>query len=278
MNAPWSWRSSSSEGSAPSWSIASVQLRATRTRKSGSFSAAGPGQGMLHPDRGLIVAEVPDPVQHGCDDARGPGCDLRGGYRGAEFLTCGRLLPAAETGAGEQFLGEDEPAPCLRGADQQPGPQKLGGVPVPVVRGPGFHPCPVCSGRPVRLHRPGGNCRSAHASAHTPGFAAAGSVPPASGPARGRGAPAGRGCGLLPGAVHGGGCDELQILHRPGQFLHPAGEVGRGLESPERRVRYRRRAHFLEHREGGVHTGIRGLASGLVRVLEREEIPDAFHG
>ena len=40
MKAPWSWRRSSSEGSAPSWSSASVQLRATRARKSGSFSAA----------------------------------------------------------------------------------------------------------------------------------------------------------------------------------------------------------------------------------------------
>ncbi|BAS18247.1 hypothetical protein AHiyo8_65500 [Arthrobacter sp. Hiyo8] len=39
-NAPWWWRRDSSDGSGPSWSIASIQRRATLARKSWSFSSA----------------------------------------------------------------------------------------------------------------------------------------------------------------------------------------------------------------------------------------------
>ena len=42
--APWRWRSSSSEGSVPSWSMASAQRWAMRVRKSWSFSTAVLGQ------------------------------------------------------------------------------------------------------------------------------------------------------------------------------------------------------------------------------------------
>ena len=85
MKAPWSWRRSSSEGSAPSWSSASVQLRATRARKSGSFSTAVRVRACSIPAGGLGVADVPDTVQGQGDDGRGPGRDLTGGDGGAEF-------------------------------------------------------------------------------------------------------------------------------------------------------------------------------------------------
>ena len=94
MKAPWSWRSSSSEGSAPSWSIASVQLRATRARKSASFSAAVRVRACSIRASGLRVTGVPDLLQRGGDDRRGPGRDLARGDRGAEFLHA-RQAPAA---------------------------------------------------------------------------------------------------------------------------------------------------------------------------------------
>ncbi|CAI3799887.1 hypothetical protein NKCBBBOE_02444 [Pseudarthrobacter sp. MM222] len=101
----------------------------------------GPGQGMFHPRRGLDVAGVPDPVQRDGDDARGPGRDLGGRDRGAELLPDRRQqLLAAEPGPWQQVRREGEPAPCFRGADPQPGPQELRGIPVPVIHGLGVTP------------------------------------------------------------------------------------------------------------------------------------------
>ena len=92
------------------------------------------GQGVFHPGRGVRVAQGPDPLERGGDDARGPGRDLTGRDRGPELPVHGRHRPAGESLPGQQSLGEGEPAPGLRGADPQPGPQELRGVPVPVIQ------------------------------------------------------------------------------------------------------------------------------------------------
>ncbi len=92
------------------------------------------GQGVLHPSRGLRAAQGPDPVECDGDDRRGPRRDLAGRDGGAELPVHGRHRPAGESGPGQQGLGEGEPAAGLRGADPQPRPQELRGVPVPVIR------------------------------------------------------------------------------------------------------------------------------------------------
>ena len=132
--APWSWRSSSSEGSAPSWSSASAQLRADPGQEVGVVLGRGAGQGVLHRRRGLREAGVPDPVQGERDDGRGPGRDLAGRDGGPELRVHGRHGPAGESLPGQQRVGQAEPAPGLRGADPQPRPQELHRVPVPVIQ------------------------------------------------------------------------------------------------------------------------------------------------
>ena len=96
----------------------------------------GPGarQGVLHPGRGVRVADVPDPVQRQRDHRRGPGRDLPGRHGGAEFPAHGRQRLPGESLPGQDALGEGEPAPSLRRPDQQPCPQELHRVPVPVIR------------------------------------------------------------------------------------------------------------------------------------------------
>ena len=104
-------------------------------------------------------------------------------------------LPAGESRPGQHALGEGEPAPGLRGADPQPRPQELRGVPVPVIhrRAPGTRPSGC--GRDAPRHR----CTSpmaagcppspAGSAAAAPGPQAAvpsGVAAPARGPAGGR--------------------------------------------------------------------------------------------
>ena len=143
MNAPCNWRRTSSEGSAPSWSIASIQRRAIRARKSGSCSTAVRGQGVFHPGGRVRVAQWPDPVQGLGDDGRGPGRDGPGGHGGGEFLVQGREGLAGDPGARQHVPGQGQPAVGFGGGDLQPVPQEVPGLAVAViqdrgVRGGGF--------------------------------------------------------------------------------------------------------------------------------------------
>ena len=132
--APWSWRSSSSEGSAPSWSSASAQLRATRARKSASFSAAvrvracsiaaaASGRQLCRTRSRASVMTVAarEATSPAATAAPSSGCTGGDG-------------PAGESLPGQQRVGQAEPAPGLRGADPQPRPQELRRVPVPVIQ------------------------------------------------------------------------------------------------------------------------------------------------
>ena len=228
MKAPWSWRRSSSVGSAPSWSIASVQPRATRARKSASFSGGRARQGVLHPGQGLGVAGVPDLLQCEGDDCGGPGRDLARGDGGAEFLVHGRHRLPGESPAGQQTLGQGEPAPCLRRTDQQPRPQELRRVPVPVIhrslRRTGRSTLPVGPASRVtpgrRSRRPAANAGAEPgASSCQPVVHEVPALPASAAD-----------CFLARSTAPGR--DNLQILHRAGELLHAPGEVRRRLQSP----------------------------------------------
>ncbi len=220
---------------------------------------------------------MPDPVQGERDDRRGPGRDLAGRDGGSELRVHGRDRPAGESLPGQQRVGEAEPALGLRGADPQPRPQELHRVPVPVIQHRFRHRRHGHAGRP---RGQGGSGRA--------GLPSAVALAPAGGPRRDRPRrnPGGRGGGLLPGPVHGGRRDELQILHRAGEFLHAAGEVRRGPEAPRPRILHRRRTHRPQRGQGGVHTGLPDRGCTPVRALRLvpasgeipDEIPDGFHG
>ncbi|GIU54989.1 hypothetical protein NicSoilC12_07380 [Arthrobacter sp. NicSoilC12] len=255
----------------------------------------GAGQGVLHRRRGLGVAAVSDPVQGERDEGRGPGGDVAGRDGGSELRVHGRDGPAGESLPGQQRAGQAEPAPGLRGADPQPRPQELHRVPVPVIQHRFRHRRLTRSGASGgnRPNRPAGGSRGQGSAGRFRGSGCAGLPPggaltPAGGPPgdRPRRDPRGRGCGLLPGPVHGGRRDELQILHRAGDFLHAAGEVRRGPESPRPRVLHRRRTHRPQGGQGGVHTGLPDRGCTPLRALRLvpaggeipDEIPDGFHG
>ena len=135
MKAPWSWRRSLLGGFGAVL-VQSVGPAAGDPGQEVLIVLGGrAGQGVFHPGRGLRIADMPDPVQCGGDDRRGPGGDLAGGEGGAEFLVHGGHQPSGQPLPGQQTLGEGEPAPDLRRADQQPRPQELHGIPIPVIHG-----------------------------------------------------------------------------------------------------------------------------------------------
>ena len=93
----------------------------------------GAGQGVFHPGEVLGCGEVPDVVQGGGDDGPGAGGDGPVGEGGGGFLADRGLGVPGDAGAGEDGGGEGEPAAGFAGADPQPDPQELRGVPAPVI-------------------------------------------------------------------------------------------------------------------------------------------------
>ena len=289
MKAPWSWRRSSSEGSAPSWSSASVQFRADPGQEVGVVLGRGAGQGVFHPGGGLGVADVPDPVQGQGDDGRGPGRDLAGGDGGTEFLPYRRQRFARESLPRQQIPGEGTAGG---------GPRRRRSAAAPAGT-------PWCSGtrRPRPAESAAPRNRAAAASRHprhprqlpirmqphapTAPDALSGPAVPSAESSRQpvvHAVPAfGGGGGLLPGPVHGPGRHELQVLHGPRELLHRAGEIRRLPEVPQGGVRGRRQTHLPEQRQGGIHTlntghtGGPGRSDAPARVLNGDEIPDGFH-
>ena len=93
----------------------------------------GAGEDVFHPGEVLGCGDVPDAVQGGGDDGPGAGGDGPLGEGGGGFLADRGLGVSGEAGAGEDGGGQGEPAAGFSGADPQPDPQELRGVPAPVI-------------------------------------------------------------------------------------------------------------------------------------------------
>ena len=226
----------------------------------------------------------------------------------ASSRCAGGTWPSGESRPGQQGLGEGEPAAGLRGADPQPGPQELRGVPVPVVRRhpglPGGHggrggqdgASAAVARQPPSRPQPCRWCRRAlrsriRRSPSRPGSPASRwsttwrprQTKPRrrpwtvswSGPRRrprpAAGTPA---CARTPRHVRRSPTRPgIPTIPRPPPPSHspPATPPGRRPNRPHRPSPRRRPNRHA------VHTGLLDRGCAPVRVLERNEIPDGFH-
>ena len=258
-------------------------------------------QGMFHGGGGLGEAAVPDPVQGERDEGCGPGRDLAGRDGGGELLPDRWPGMAAAAGAGQQLGGQRQPALCLGGADPQPRPQKICGVPVAVIRRSGH---PHLPGQVTAGASSGPGLRPADRYAVSPGVGngisspagpcirpAVGFLFPAREPARlGRfltPAVCGRRGerGLLARPLYRGHGNELEVFDRAGQVLDVAGKV-RGLpQAKPGGVDIRSRARSPQRRQRRVHRRTRGGQAGMPgghsragpRGPVRDELSNGFH-
>ena len=184
---------------------------------------------------------------------------------------------AAAAGAGQQLGGQRQPALGLGGADPQPRPQKICGVPVAVIRRSGH---PHVPGQVTAGASSGPGMRPADRYAVSPGVGngisspagpcirpAVGFLFPARKPARlGRfltPAVCGRRGerGLFARPLYRGRGNELEVFDRAGQVLDVAGKV-RGLpQAKPGGVDIRSRALSPQRRQRRVHRRTRGAQS-----------------
>ena len=310
MKAPWSWRRSSSEGSAPSWSSASVQLRATRARRSGSFSAAvrvracsipaaASGSQVCRTRSRARVMMVAARDETSPAATAAPSSSRAGGKGSPENPCRGRRSPARasrrrasaaliRSRARRNSVVFRYPSSTARresAAPAAPSDPDAAGTADRGIRsgchGPACSPgCwPESSRQPV-AHAVSPSAAAAPDASAGPGGAVGGVVPPTGGPRRVRFRGGG---GLFPGPVHGTGRHELQVVQGPREFLHRAGEIRRLPEVPQGGVPGRRRRHLPDQRQGRVHalntghTGGPRRSDAPARVLNGDEIPHGFH-
>jgi hypothetical protein len=196
---------------------------------------------------------VGGPVQGEGDDGRGAGRDGPGCDGGGEFGPFRFLEVSRDAVAGQDCLGQFEPAAGFAGTNPEPQTEELGSVPAAVIRR-------------VRLagdQSLGTRCRFGtlagaglagvrFAGGPADGTVHGGRFAPARGPGNRRTGPRASPRGstaLAPGPIHSPGCNHLKKFRGPGNFFNVRREVSSLPEAHRAGVLDRRRTGTLEQRK-----------------------------